>query len=132
MGFSPGVQIPGFQNTAATGIAPADYMGAVQNNYQGQQNVYNQKMQANSALIGDIMGLGGALGGAWIGSDRRLKTEIRYIGTAANGLSIYSYRYKSGGPPQIGFMADEVERAKPWAVIERDGYKMVNYSLAAA
>jgi hypothetical protein len=132
MGFSPGVQVPNFQNNTATGIAPPDYQGAVQSNYQGQQNVYNQKMQANSALLGDIFGLAGAAGGAWIGSDRRLKDSIRRVGTAANGLPIYSYRYKSGGPLQIGFMADEVEKVKPWAVIERDGFKMVNYSLAAA
>lgn len=132
MGFSPGVQVPNFQNTASTGIAPPDYQGAVGLNYQGQLNNYNQKMQANSALMGDIFGLAGAAAPFAL-SDRRMKADIRRIGTASNGLPIYSYRYKSGGPVQIGFMADEVERVKPWAVLTRsDGYKMVNYSLAAA
>lgn len=133
MGFSPGVQIPQFQNTTATGIAPPDYQGAVQNGYNAQLNNYNAAQGRNSALLGSIFGLGGSLGGAAILSDRRAKTGIRRIGRADNGLQIYSYRYKDGGPVQIGFMADEVEKVKPWAVVERpDGFKAVNYSLAVA
>lgn len=131
MGFSPGVQVPNFQNPAATGIAPPDYQGAVANNYNGQMDAWKAKSAANSSMLGSIFGLGGALGGAWIGSDRRLKTKINRIGTASNGLPIYSYEYKSGGPAQIGFMADDVKKVKPWAVINRDGFDMVNYSLAA-
>lgn len=131
MGFSPGVQVPNFQNTAGTGIAPPDYQGAVANNYNGQMDAWRAKTAANSSMLGSIFGLGGALGGAWIGSDRSLKKNIRRIGKAANGLPIYSYEYKTGGPTQIGFMADEVKKVKPWAVINRDGFDMVNYSLAA-
>jgi hypothetical protein len=64
-------------------------------------------------------------------SDRRLKTDIKHIGTAANGLKVYSY--KLFGRSEIGLMADEVEKVRPWAVITgSDGYKRVNYTLALA
>ncbi len=61
-------------------------------------------------------------------SDRRLKHHIKRIGTADNGLPIYSYRYKWGGPTMLGFMADEVERVSPEAVGELAGFKTVDYS----
>ena len=34
-------------------------------------------------------------------SDRRLKTDIRLIGMLDDGLKVYSYRYKSGGPVKL-------------------------------
>jgi hypothetical protein len=65
-------------------------------------------------------------------SDRRAKTNIRRIGTADNGLPIYSFKYRWGGPTTIGFMADEVEKLHPEAVSTIGGLKAVNYELAAA
>ena len=62
-------------------------------------------------------------------SDRRLKTNIKQIGIADNGLNIYSYNYVWGGPAQIGYMADEVENIAPQAIGEFNGYKTVNYGM---
>jgi hypothetical protein len=62
-------------------------------------------------------------------SDRRLKTDIQPVGKLDNGLTVYKYRFKSGGPMQIGVMADEVEKVIPEAVGEIDGYKAVNYGM---
>jgi hypothetical protein len=133
MGFSPGVSMPQFQNNPQTAIAPPDYQGAVNTAYQGQLNNYNQQLAANNSTLGSIFGLGGTLGAAAILSDRRTKTDIAPIGITDAGLTVYRFRYKSGGPVHIGFMADEVEKVKPWAVIDTpSGYKMVNYQLAAA
>jgi hypothetical protein len=133
MGFSPGVQIPNFQNTTATGIAAPDYQGAVAQKYAGDMNAWQSKVNAQQALMGQIFGTAGGLGSAAIfASDRRLKTNIRRIGAADNGLPLYTFHYKEGGPLQVGFMADEVEKVKPWAVVDRGGYKHVNYSLAVA
>lgn len=63
-------------------------------------------------------------------SDRRLKKNIYRIGHLPNGLNIYRFEYRAGGPTQVGVMADEVELIIPEAVLTRsDGYKMVNYSM---
>ena len=66
-------------------------------------------------------------------SDRRLKTDIKRMGTAKNGLPIYTFKYK-GDPKElvhIGFMADEVEKKHPEAVGLSHGYKTVDYERAA-
>ncbi len=103
---------------------PTTDMGALFNNqYQGQMNAYNAKQQ-------QIGGLMGGLASLFALSDRRAKTDIRRIGTADNGLPIYLYRYKSGGPMQIGLMADDVEKVTPEAVIQAGDFKMVNYGKA--
>lgn len=72
----------------------------------------------------------GAKGAQIMMSDRRLKDEIKAVGKLDNGLTVYSYRYKAGGPIHIGLMADEVERLSPDAVVDVGGYKAVDYSLA--
>jgi len=59
-------------------------------------------------------------------SDRRLKTDIKRIGTHPLGIGIYSY--KIFGRRQIGVMADEVLKVKPEAVIVGPGgYLFVDY-----
>lgn len=64
-------------------------------------------------------------------SDRRLKQDIRRIGTADNGLPIYAYAYRNDPKTtHIGFMADEVEKIHPEAVSEFMGAKMVDYGKA--
>jgi len=52
------VQNPNFVNTPQAGVAPVDYTGLVQNNYQAQ--VGNQ-----NALYGALGGIGGTLLGGW-------------------------------------------------------------------
>ena len=95
---------------------------------------------APAGTFGGLLGAGaGAAGGAGgiasmasalsAFSDRRLKTNIKQIGTADNGLNVYSYNYVWGGPTQLGYMADEVEKLIPEAVGESHGYKTVNYGM---
>lgn len=64
-------------------------------------------------------------------SDRRLKRDVCRVGTWANGLGVYTYRYaweKTGR--HIGFMADEVRSLAPHAVMRgTDGFDRVNYHL---
>lgn len=60
-------------------------------------------------------------------SDRRLKTDIKRVGQTDDGLPIYTYRYKIGGPVQMGVMADEVEAVNSDAVSVVDGFKAVDY-----
>jgi hypothetical protein len=64
-------------------------------------------------------------------SERRLKQDVRRIGTADNGLPIYAYAYTNDPKTtHIGFMADEVEQVNPDAVSEFMGFKTVDYGKA--
>jgi hypothetical protein len=43
-------------------------------------------------------------------------------------LPIFTYRYKTGGPRQMGVMAQDVQRKNPDAVVRRgDGLLAVDY-----
>jgi hypothetical protein len=62
-------------------------------------------------------------------SDKRLKEDMELVGHTHDGLPIYVYRMKSGGPKKMGVMAQDVEKVNPGAVTQdRQGYKMVDYS----
>jgi hypothetical protein len=144
------VQAPSFVNTPQTSVAPTDYMQAVGLQQAALNNAFNARNQNYNTQLAGMYGLGSAaLGGigryAAAGvtpaqqppgqpsrsSDRRLKREIRRIGTWVNGLPIYVWRYIWGGPLQIGFMADEVAQVHPEAVLTGPGgFFMVRYDLA--
>ncbi|MCB1489874.1 MAG: tail fiber domain-containing protein [Bauldia sp.] len=70
------------------------------------------------------------IGGMYMVSDARAKQDIVQIGRTRGGTNIYRFRYRSGGPPRIGVIAQEIEKTTPGAVITRPGgLKMVNYSM---
>lgn len=123
------VQGPKFVNAPGANMAAADLMGAT----YGSANLANQNYQQQvAAQNANTQGLYGLLGtglkaGAYAFSDRRLKTGITKIGNLANGLAVYTYRYIWGGPEQVGLMADEVKKLKPWAVKSFGGFDAVNY-----
>tara|TARA_R110000787_G_scaffold270842_1_gene377893 strand:+ start:758 stop:1606 length:849 start_codon:yes stop_codon:yes gene_type:complete len=104
----------------------------VQSAYGAQQSAMAMEMErvnANKALTGDIIGgvVGGA--GAAIGSDRKLKKNINKIGESPSGLNIYSFEYKNpinGSGLFQGVMSDEIPQE---AVGTRDGYDTVDYSM---
>lgn len=114
------VNSPQFQPMQPTNIQPAPIMqGAVA---QGQ---------ANSASQGSTLGALGTLGGAAIKaglfSDRRLKTNIRRVGTTPGGHAWYEYDIF--GRRERGVMAQELLLKNPAAVsIHPSGYYMVDYS----
>jgi hypothetical protein len=91
-------------------------------------NQYNADQAANQNLWGAIMGVGSMAASAL--SDRRAKQDIKQVGTLDNGLPVYLFRYKHGGPFQIGLMAQDVEKVNPSAVIEDNGMKRVFYNQA--
>tara|TARA_R110000851_G_scaffold62844_2_gene143840 strand:- start:1049 stop:2284 length:1236 start_codon:yes stop_codon:yes gene_type:complete len=88
--------------------------------------------QANANYAGAIGAGVGALGniaGGLIGSDRRLKENIKLIGKSSSGLNIYSFEYINklfGEGIWQGVMSDEI----PQEAVERnkDGYDRVDYS----
>ena len=127
---------PQFANTPQqANTAGPDLLGAANASYQNQLNAYNAQQAQSGGFLGGLMNLGGTLGAAAIKpSDRKLKKDIKRIGTHDLGIGIYTYHYKDGHDLpkelQVGVMADEVETIMPEAVITMaDGYKAVNYAL---
>lgn len=128
--FMSGSQInapnAGMSATPQAQVAGVDYTGLVNNQYQAQ-------LANRNSMMGGLFGLAGALGGAAIASDVRLKTDISRVGTLDNGLPVYAYRYKDGGPMQIGVMAQDVMHVNPGAVSDiGGGYMGVDYGKAVA
>lgn len=132
------IQLPQFSGYQPVNVAASPTFNATQAQYQGQLGAANAQNAANSQLTQGLFQLGGAAllaptgtfsGAAGLFSDRRLKTNIKQVGVADNGLNIYSYNYVWGGPTQLGYMADEVEKIAPQAVGEAHGYKTVDYGM---
>lgn len=106
-----------------------NYSQMVEGNYG--QNTTQTSQQASNPFGSIMSGLSGAAGLFSMFSDRRMKEDIQRIGTADNGLPIYSFRYKGDPRTVIGFMADEVEMLHPDAVADMgNGFKGVNYAMA--
>lgn len=121
-------------NRMASGINATGMAAGATSNYTGQIiNNNNSRASAvgNAALAGAANNtnfLGSAIGAAAMLSDRRAKTDIKRIGKLDDGTGVYSYRYKGSDAPQVGVMAQEVEKKHPNAVTTgSDGFKRVNY-----
>lgn len=109
----------------------ADMLGAAQAQGQYDQGIYNAKAAANAQMTSALIGAGGALGSSGIkaASDRRLKKNIKRIGTHVLGIGLYTWDYL-WGQPFSGVMADEVEQVMPEAIVMHpSGFKMVNYTM---
>lgn len=121
---------PQFQNVPLQATtAGADMLGAA--GMTGNANIAAanaQNAQQNAMMQGLF-----SLGGAALMSDIRTKENIKHLGYLPNGLSFYEFEYKpefkafGGKGKHVGVMAQEVEQVLPHAVIEINGYKVVNY-----
>ena len=67
-------------------------------------------------------------------SDVRLKKNVRGpVGRTNRGHNLYAYEFLGSSKPEIGVLAQEVERKDPAAIVTHpSGYKMVNYGRVAA
>ena len=118
--------------TPQANVQPANYESLAMQNYQNQLQQYQATMSGISGVAGDLLGgLARAVPFA-ASSDRRIKENIQRVGTLNNGLPVYIFNFKKDpdGIPQIGLMAQDVEKMFPEAVVEIDGIKHVYYSLA--
>lgn len=91
------------------------------------------------SMFNTLLGAGAQLGSAYLMSDRRLKVNIKKFGEH-DGINLYKFNYDPQNSfvnlnnlptdkTYIGVMADEIDNVYPEAVIEKDGYKAVNYSM---
>lgn len=122
-----------FASTPQTQVGGVDYSGIVNQNHQTQMSRYNAALGGMGGLFGTLggglmQGIGKAGGIAPFFSDRRLKSDIRRIGTIAGEIPLYEYTIF--GERQRGVMADEVEKVAPDAVLTHpSGFKMVRYDM---
>jgi hypothetical protein len=64
-------------------------------------------------------------------SDVRAKENVTPVGKLDDGQKVYSYNYKGDPTPEIGLLAQEVEKVRPEAVGPGpDGLKRVDYAAA--
>ncbi len=115
------VSNPSFSNysqQATTG--GADMLGAANSSYNAALGGVNAANAGTGNLVNGLFSLGSAA----MLSDMRLKTDISLVGKLDNGLNVYRYRYKSGGPMHIGVMAQEVKEVFPGAIRIIDGGMM--------
>lgn len=138
VGAFPGQdQSMGFASTPTPGVAPTDVTGSVYNSHKIESD------RANAGM-GGLFGLGSSVLGGWARagfpglslSDRRVKTNIERIGDDPRGWGVYRFSYLWDGVRKagqhLGFMADEVERVRPEAVVRHPtGLKMVDYDALA-
>ena len=73
---------------------------------------------------------GGAYAASLIASDMKVKENISEVGKLHNGLPVYIYNYIGDNTPQIGVMAQDVEKVNKDAVVTVDGIKHVFYRKA--
>jgi hypothetical protein len=110
-----GINTAGRTGDLLTQIANAQaagQVGAAQAGAAGTQNVVN--------LLGQGLGL--------LFSDRRLKRNITRVGKYKE-YDAYKYQYKSSDQWYYGVMAQDVQAINPGAVLEKDGYLMVDYGV---
>ena len=108
-----------------TQVAPAPIFGAAQAQYGADLGAYNAQQAGMGNAMSGLFGLGSA---AMRFSDRRLKRNIRRIGTHRLGIGLYEFDY-IWGEHSHGVMADEVMAVMPAAVSMHDGYAAVDYGM---
>ena len=123
------VSMPQFSNVSTGAqIAAAPVYAATNDQYSASMDAYKARMANQAALIGGLSSLGGAAINKMKFSDRRLKANILKLWTRANGLAVYAYNYLWSGDTEFGYMADEVAKVYPEAIITTaSGYLMVDY-----
>ena len=131
------VQQPQFANTPMPQMAAPDIMGATYGSANLANQQYQQQVQsaaANRQGLYSLLGTGAMAAGyaapAFAFSDRRLKRDVKRVGTLVNGLPVYLFRYKSAPGWHVGLMAQDVAKVKPEAVKVVNGYMAVHYPTA--
>jgi hypothetical protein len=119
------VALPQMPSFVQSGRAETpNLLGAAQAQYDAQLGAVN----AQNAAFGNLLGAGAQLGSAFLlaPSDRRLKSNIRRVGTHPFGFGLYTFTLL--GFEQLGVIAQEVQAIRPdLVVMHPSGYLMVNY-----
>lgn len=125
------VSQPNFVSAPQTQVAGVNYGQMVSDKYNADMQAYNSQVSSQNAMMGGLFGLASAPFQMFKFSDRRLKRDVRRVGSLESGLPVYTYRIGNGAI-EMGVMADEAERFVPDAVATHEsGLKMVDYGRVA-
>lgn len=107
-------------------LTPALGLGALGTSTTGTST----QTPANNPLNNWIGGI--SAGAGLLFSDEKLKENIKDVGVLFDGTPVKSYNYKGDDTPQLGMLAQDIERLNPESnsVVEIGGYKAVDYSRA--
>jgi len=123
------VSNPWLGQNQQTNMANTDVAGIHQNAFQNQMSLYNAEMQQQNAMMGGIAGVAGQAMRFIPWSDRRLKKDVVELGVDNTGLMGVEWTYIWGGPRFRGYMADDVRRLYPAAVVRQpNGFDAVDYA----
>ena len=129
IGLTSGTQLSGptAMATPQTGMAGTDVAGITQAGFSNQMGQYNQAMNQYNSTVGGLFGLGSSALMAF--SDEALKTDIKSTGEKVAGVPVKSWKWKGSGEPDVGVIAQDVERKHPEMVDKShpSGYRRVNY-----
>lgn len=124
-------QMPQFGAGGMGGGAQApDFMGAVQNQYQGQLDQANASNANRNARNSAYTQAGTTALLAYLAylSDERVKDDHGVVGKTKDGIPLHLFNYKGSDKKEVGVMAQEAEKKRPDAVkTGPDGLKRVNY-----
>lgn len=121
------IQNPQFESVPLFNMGAADLSGAMNNSFNARMAQHNQGVAQRNAMMNGMVSAGSSAAMMAMMSDMRLKRDIRATGGKLGGFPLYRFTYIWDDAPQIGVMAQEVERARPDLVFEIGGYKAVNY-----
>jgi hypothetical protein len=124
------IQQPNFVGGGNSQIANTDVAGIINANFNQSLENYKQNSSNVNNIVGGLFGLASAGVKA---SDRRVKKNIARVGSVyaakrhdePKKLPIYSYEYQGSSKPQVGPMAQDVEKIDPEAVTEISGVKHI-------
>lgn len=87
------------------------------------------KKQKSGGILGSILKVAGVVAPLVLSSDQDLKQDVTLVRRRADGVGIYTFRYK--GQPTLfeGVVAQDVQRVYPEAVSKVDGSYVVDYEL---
>ncbi|MBM1556665.1 tail fiber domain-containing protein [Sulfitobacter mediterraneus] len=114
---------PNFVNTSGAQMPTTDVAGIINNGFGQQMQGYNAQMSAWNNIMGGLGGLGAA-----VISDRRLKRDIRKIKDGIMPVYEYRYLWDETGTVRRGYMAQEVLKVVPDAVIRFGKWLALDYS----
>lgn len=118
------VNAPQFSGYNSSGVSQgADLTGAAKNQYNASMDSYNAQQAQTSQAVSAV----GTMAAMYF-SDRRLKRDIRRIGTHPRGFGLYRYRYIGERGSRVGVIAQDVRRFAPDLVGSLRGVLMVNYA----
>jgi hypothetical protein len=123
------VQMPQFSAVPQSTVQPTNVSGNI---WQG----YNAQVANSNNFMNGLFGIAGAVAsnpavGAAIFSDRRLKRNLKRIGTTPRDhLPVYEFSYKGSRRRHVGVIAQHVLNVRPEAVAQTpSGYLAVDYGM---